>query len=93
MTRFVVIATARRGCVNPPELLSYGHQAMALRQLREDENRDYRADFELAMVGASVVWSAGWDPSPETKDYHRRARPRLARAKLKRLVKLARKAA
>jgi hypothetical protein len=59
MTRFVVIATARRGALKRPELLDDANQWRAFSAWRQDESREVRAKWELldAMNEARVVWA------------------------------------
>jgi hypothetical protein len=49
MTRFFVVATMRRGAVDPPEMLSDADAARAFSQLRADESREQRVVFERAL--------------------------------------------
>lgn len=44
--RFVIVSTARRGTIEPPEMLNEEGQAMAISRVREDLSRDLRAQWE-----------------------------------------------
>ncbi len=55
-TRFVVVASTRRGVIDPPEELDEAGQAAAFWRLREDESQSLRVAFELGMNEARVIW-------------------------------------
>ncbi len=57
MKQFVIMSTAIRGAVNPPEPLDDANQWRAFSAWRAEVSVNARAEWELARPDAEVVWS------------------------------------